>query len=153
MCSNAPDDESLKWLQKNRLEQLGLNFRTVWTIYIAFYAAFHTLSVAALGWFLATKAGAAGMPTISTDASKRLAYVFIYITFLTLCTSTSIAIYSRAVGHQYSTLELEVSPSASKGRSVIPTALAIWGACANATAMIGIIFAWWYVGIHMPGKQ
>lgn len=100
---SLPDD--LKWLQKTQLVELGSNFRTVWTIYIAFYMAFHTISIASMGWFL---------------------------------TSSSLPL-----------LERETSGSEQARKSIIPTTLAIWGAGANATAMAGVILAWWYVSFRM----
>jgi hypothetical protein len=124
-------------------------FRTSWDNYIKFYTVFLTFSVAAMGWLLTS----GGVPQRPPTIDHVLAYALIGQSFLTAITSAAIAMYSRAVAQQHARVEDAVlgelpAPTALIGTKAIPVELAIWAGWANAVAMLGMCFAWAYIGFR-----
>ncbi len=121
-------------------------FRTVWDIYIKFYTVFLTFSLAAMGWLIEHK-------ITSSHSHKIIAAVFIGQTLLTSITSGAIGFYSHKVGKQLSAVEATLMtginpPPALKRAQTIPSGLGLWCGFANAFAMIGMSFVWYWLGFN-----
>jgi len=143
------EDSTALWLLKRRHEELGTMFRAAWDNYIKFYTVFLTFSVAAMGWLLSRE----GPGPVPKNVDHVVAIVFIAQSVLTAITSASIATYSRRVGREYAEIEKELlgpsqAPSALIGTETIPIKLALWAGWANAAAMIGMSYAWAYIGLR-----
>ena len=139
------------WLLKRRYEDLGTMFRACWENYIKFYAVFLPFSLGAMGW-LVTHTGKDALPK---SVSHVIAIVFMAQSLLTAGTSGALALYSRQVGIQHSRTEESVLgdtplPPALVGTQAIPVLIAQWAAWANCTAMMGMTYAWFYVGFILP---
>jgi hypothetical protein len=134
----------LDWVLKQRVQDLGTTFRTVWDIYIKFYTVFLTFSLAAMSWLIEHK-------ITSSHSHKVIAVVFIGQSLLTSITSGAIGFYSYKVGKQLSGVEITLLtgvplPSALKRTQTIPSGLGLWSGFANAAAMIGMACVWYWVG-------
>ncbi|HTC48457.1 MAG TPA: hypothetical protein VK722_14125 [Candidatus Aquilonibacter sp.] len=139
-----PENAGLDWVLKQRIQDVGTMFRTVWDIYIKFYTVFLTFSLAAMSWLIEHK-------ITSSHSHKVIAIVFIGQSLLTSITSVAIGLYSYEAGKQLSGAEITLLtgislPAALKRTQTIPSGLGLWSGFANAAAMIGMACVWYWVG-------
>lgn len=144
------EDSADVWLLKRRHEDMSTMFRTCWDLYIKFYTVFLTFSVAAMGWLLARDQNNRVPPKVF----HVIAVVLIAQSLLTATTSAAMAFYSRRVARDHIRLENAVLGSAPVQTalietSAVPVALATWSGWANAVAMLGMCYAWWYIAFSM----
>lgn len=141
------DEGVVVWLLKRRHEEFSEMFRAAWDNYIKFYTVFLTFSLGAMGWLLAQT----GNQSLPARVKHVIAIVFIAQSLLCSITSAGLGLYSHKVGADQARSEadilgsLVVAPVMRKVQS-IPVALGIWAGCANAAAMLGMLFAWFYIG-------
>ena len=140
----SSEHAGLDWVLKQRVQDLGTTFRTVWDIYIKFYTVFLTFSLAAITLLIEHK-------VTSPHSHKVIAVVFIGQSLLTSITSGAIGFYSYKVGHQLSGVETTLLtgvnlPPALKRAQTIPSGLGLWCGFANAAAMVGMACVWYWVG-------
>ena len=138
------ENVGLDWVLKQRVQDLGTMFRTVWDIYIKFYTVFLTFSLAAMSLLIEHK-------VTSPHSHKVIAIVFIGQSVLTSITSGAIGFYSYKAGRQIYGVEVTLLtgihlPPALKRAQTIPSGLGLWCGFANAAAMIGMACVWYWVG-------
>lgn len=140
----STEDANLAWVLKQRIQDLGTTFRTVWDIYIKFYTVFLTFSLAAITLLIEHKFS-------NSHSHKVIAVVFIGQSLLTSITSGAIGFYSYKVGSQLSGVEITLLtgvhlPPSLKRAQTIPSGLGLWCGFANAAAMVGMACVWFWVG-------
>ena len=140
----STENSGLDWVLKQRVQEVGTMFRTVWDIYIKFYTVFLTFSLAAMSWLIEHKIN-------SSHSHKVIAVVFIGQSLLTSITSGAIGFYSFKAGKQLSGTEITLLtgihvPPVLKRTQTIPSGLGLWSGFANAAAMIGMACVWYWVG-------
>lgn len=89
--------EQRVWVLQRRLTELGDNLRAEWSIYVKFYTAFRTFSLAALGW---VSTGGANAPYV-----RMVAWAFLAQTVMTAITSLLMSLHSRRVRVRQQRLE------------------------------------------------
>lgn len=145
MTAQIPtENANLDWVLKQRVQELGTTFRTVWDIYIKFYTVFLTFSLAAMSLLIEHK-------ITSPHSHKVIAAVFIGQSVLTAITSGAIGVYSYRVRKHLYGVELtlltgiHLSPALKRAQT-IPSGLGLWSGFANAAAMLGMACVWFWIG-------
>jgi hypothetical protein len=141
---NEPPQE---WILKRRHEDLSLNIRMCWDLYIKFYTVFLTFSVVGLGWVLARPADIQMVPR----GKQVIAIVFVVQTLLTAIISGAIALYTARVAHDQEHIEeslLAESPAGARPSLTpgVPVMLAQLGGWSNCAAMVAMATLWLYAG-------
>ena len=135
-----------EWVLKRRHEDLGVNVRMCWDLYLRFYTVFLTFSVVGLGWVLTRPGDIQMVPR----AKQVIAIVFLIQTILTALTSAALAPYTRHVAHDQERIEDLLTQSHGGARPsikpAVPTFLAQLGGWSNCAAMLAMAALWLYVG-------
>lgn len=135
-----------EWILKRRHEDLSLNIRMCWDLYIKFYTVFLTFSVVGLGWVLTRPADIQMVPR----GKQVIAIVFVVQTLLTAITSVAIAFYTARVAHDQEHIESLLAESHAGVRPsltpAVPVMLGHLGGWSNCAAMLAMTTLWLYEG-------
>jgi hypothetical protein len=133
-----------------RFEEVNVNFRTTWDLYLKFYTVFLTFDIAAFAWVYGKD--------FNPQHRWPVSVAFIFQKVLVAITSGSIARYSKTVMakilgilNQLADLANQRGESIDRARVLgvdLPTSIAIWGGLANCAgvSVLGVIWAlWWWI--------
>ncbi len=84
---NANGESNKSWLAKKYFDEVSLQFRTVWDLYIKFYTIFLTFNIAGI---------AATVQYISQDGRHVVVAAFVTQNLVALITALQIAYYSKS---------------------------------------------------------
>ncbi len=141
-ATNPKDDESLKWLQRKQFDEICLQFRNTWDLYLKFYTVFLTFNITALGLTIQFMSGVNRVPVI---------VVFLLQNVLSMITAIRISQFSRKMAIRLERICRNLMPEALQSARVefrhlmdspIPGELGYWGGIANAIAHVLMIVCW-----------
>lgn len=141
----------VEWLLKHRLEETGTMFRAVWDNYLKFYTVFLTFNIAAMGYVLTRPDQKVVDVPMSPMIRDILGKVFAGENLLVAATSACIALYSLRTAKHSDRLERALLgkseiPYLLTDIKTIPAALAAYAGWANCIGMLGLVYAWIYLG-------
>jgi hypothetical protein len=143
--------EVAEWILKARFAEVTVNFRTIWDLYLKFYALFLPFNIAALTWVFGR--------SFLVPTRSALALSFILQNVNLAVTSALMANHSRLTDTRVRTLlDRIVDLACARGEAIqrsaivdvdIPTKMARWAGWANFWGMFFLIAIWvfyWVVG-------
>lgn len=132
------------YLEKRYLDELSLQLRTSWQLYLQFYTVFLTVNVIGLGLTLEHLAPHNRWP---------MALAFVSQNTISFATAVFMAVYSRKTSSKFQ--EIAEQLLISRSRPSRPTAfnesplaghLGLWGGIGNAVSHLALIVCWIVVG-------
>ena len=137
-------DDFSRWGIQRRHDELAVNFRTTWDLYIKFFTVFLTINIAAIAWLFG-----------SVHTTATLWYVSLsFVTQALFCAVTSIGmvLFTRNCRLTQKDIEACLVEMAAAGnetvnpdkcfKSSLPFGLARYAALANFSATITIALIW-----------
>lgn len=133
-----------------RFEEVNVNFRTTWDLYLKFYTVFLTFDLAALAWVYGKD--------FNPHHRWPVPVAFIFQNVFVAITSGWMALYSKTVTSKIGGILGQLADLGdAHGESIdrarvlgvdLPISIAIWGGVANcvAVSMLAVIWAlWWWI--------
>jgi hypothetical protein len=134
---------NLTWLLQKQYEEVNINFRTVWDLYLRFYAVFLTFDIAAMALLLGSK------PIFQPTAEIKhlIVVVFVLQSLLMAITSGFMALFTEGSRHHLEAardalLRDEPKHTSEIPKISLPTAIAKYSAWGNCGAMLTMAVLW-----------
>ena len=132
------------WLIRRQLDDLGMQVRTVWDLYLKWYTVFLTANVAGL---------ALTVQYVHPEHRKPVVWAFILQNFISSFTALSVGIFSERSARRATELAAEIilpEMCSAKDRklilkSTIPGRLGLWSGIANLLSHAAMILCWYFV--------
>jgi hypothetical protein len=142
------------WLLQRRYDDIGINFRVLWDLYLKFYTVFLTFNIAALAWFSDKR--------VVGHARWLVASAFILQCLFTAVTSAKIALHSARVARQLSTVASELQRLAAANdenldpatgiETSLPLDFSRYGGWVNCVAMSFMAMVWLALAMIVPSS-
>jgi len=137
-------DPNLDWLAKKFWDEVSIQYRTLWDLYLKFYTVFLTFNILGLG---------VALQYIPTDRRLVITVAFILQNALSMFTALSVAHFSHISAGKIESIsafiardlnphsqELRLAPVLSE--SPIPGRLGFWSGCGCAFSHLTLIGCW-----------
>jgi hypothetical protein len=138
---SGPTSDGVDWLRKKQFDEVSLQFRSTWDMYLKFYTVFLTFNITALGLTIQYVHGVNRAPIV---------IAFLLQNVNALITGMRIGQFSRDMSHRLSKICNDImqkegnhsEDSSFLTDSAIPGELGYWGGIANAMGH-GLLIACW----------
>jgi hypothetical protein len=139
-----PANSSLDWLAKKFWDEVSLQYRAVWDLYLKFYTVFLTFNILGLG---------VAVQHIPTDRRLVIVVAFVLQNALSMVTALFVAHFSNSTARRIEEIsafiardgdpqseELRLPPQLSE--SPLPGRLGFWSGCGCAFSHLTLVGCW-----------